>query len=106
MSKFAATQDPNSETLSPACKITSRIIDAFSNANYVFLELYVKFSIGFSLEICSLGLALLSADSVFNNLLWNTGAYVLRDHRLSAMLLANSIADLTIELPRPLTTGG
>src|SRR5229473_3493834 len=55
MSNFAATSNPILGRLSPADKTTSKIIDAFSNSNYVFLDVSVKFSIHFPLRF--LGLA-------------------------------------------------
>jgi hypothetical protein len=50
MSNFAATSSPFPEQLSPVYRITSKIIDAFSNANYAFLEVCVGFNILFSLR--------------------------------------------------------
>ena len=40
--------------LSPADKSTSEIIDAFSNAKYVFLDVYVEFGILLSLRFLGL----------------------------------------------------
>ncbi len=54
MSKFGATEHPIPAPVSPALKITSEIIDAFSNATYVFLKVSVRFSIHFSFKICYL----------------------------------------------------
>ena len=45
MSNFAATSIPNLGRLSPADVSTSKIIDAFSNINYVILEVSVGFRI-------------------------------------------------------------
>jgi len=54
MSKFAATRPPFPESLSPADKTISEIIDAFSNANYAFWDVYVRFSIWFPLKLLGL----------------------------------------------------
>jgi hypothetical protein len=45
MSNFAATSIPSLGRLSPADDGTSKIIDAFSNINYVILEVSVGFRI-------------------------------------------------------------
>jgi hypothetical protein len=47
MSNFAATVSPILGRLSPTDEDTSKIIDAFPNAHYVFLDVYV----GFSMEL-------------------------------------------------------
>jgi hypothetical protein len=54
MSNFAATSSPISGRLSPVVEITSEIIDAFSNTNYVFLDVSVGFSIRFPLRFLGL----------------------------------------------------
>ena len=57
MSNFAATSIPNLGRLSPADVSTSKIIDAFSNINYVILEV----SVGF--RICDTGPNFVSAGT-------------------------------------------
>lgn len=43
MSNFAATQGPFRKWLNPLEESTSEIIDAFSNRNYAFLDVSVRF---------------------------------------------------------------
>jgi hypothetical protein len=50
MSNFAATVSPISELLNPLLQSTSKIIDAFSNANYAILDVSVEFNICFPLS--------------------------------------------------------
>jgi hypothetical protein len=54
MSNFAATSGPILGQLSPVVKTTSEIIDAFSNDNYVFLDVPVRFRIAFPLRFFNL----------------------------------------------------
>jgi hypothetical protein len=54
MSNFAATSIPILGRLSPLYKTTSEIIDAFSNANYVFMDVSVEFRIRFPLRFLGL----------------------------------------------------
>ena len=65
MSNFAATPSPISGRLSPADKTTSEIIDAFSNSNYVFLDVSVEFSIHFPLRFLGLARFHRLMDSTF-----------------------------------------
>jgi hypothetical protein len=62
MSNFAATVIPIPGRLSPVDKTTSEIIDAHSNAKYVFLDVYVKFGIPFPLRCLGLVRVLLFMD--------------------------------------------
>ena len=63
MSNFAATLGPILERLSPLVKATSEIIDAYSNANYVFLDVSVGFRIRFPLRFFGLGYPIRLMDS-------------------------------------------
>jgi hypothetical protein len=65
MSNFAATSSPISGRLSPADKTTSEIIDAFSNSNYAFMDVSVKFSIHFPLRFLGLAPTHRLMDSAF-----------------------------------------
>jgi hypothetical protein len=57
MSNFAATSNPSPGRLSPLIKATSKIIDAFSNANYVFLDVYMGLHMPFPLSFLGLELS-------------------------------------------------
>src|ERR1017187_2006599 len=57
MSNFAATSSLISETLSPTNNTTSKIIDAFSNSYYAFLDVSVGFRISSLLRFLELGTA-------------------------------------------------
>src|ERR1039458_6125016 len=57
MSNFAATSSLISETLSPTNNTTSKIIDAFSNSSYAFLDVSVGFRISSLLRFLELGTA-------------------------------------------------
>jgi hypothetical protein len=54
MSNFAAMSDLDAKRLSPTDSGISKIIDGFSNANYVLWEVSVKFSIVFPLILLQL----------------------------------------------------
>src|SRR5579864_1702548 len=61
MSNFAATAVPFSGRISPTDKASSKIIDAFSNGNYVFVDVSVEFRIYNALRFLRLGMDPLSA---------------------------------------------
>jgi hypothetical protein len=56
MSNFAATSNPIPGCLSPLNKTTSKIIDAFSNGNYVFQDVSMGLRILFPLRFLGLEL--------------------------------------------------
>src|ERR1700687_2045245 len=60
ITNFAATSLPLSDRISPTDKASSKIIDAFSNSNYVFVDVSVEFRICNALRFLRLGLNTLS----------------------------------------------
>jgi hypothetical protein len=85
--------------LSPTRKITSGIIDAYSNANYAFWDVYVIFSMDSLSKSAGYARVLLLLHSVFRNLCPFTGAYDLWDIATTGTWQPSSIANLDGELP-------